>query len=286
MLIGSVHATGHPTGNMISVGEYVYWSYINPVDDPSHYACIMIWKKGSDPAVFLQSKHPASDYMLYNKNDHIYIIERKYSSSTDDYEVRLLKSTHGKKPEIIWDWFKDEYRIGEGGFIMLSDDQMIFGRYPNVYKMKRGSSPTTYFKFNQAIVRVRAVEQNNILLSSDSACYLVDQNGTILKQWDGLIDDEIENAPLNRNQIFDADYSEGELLFAHWGKRSFEVIEANGNRKKLLQLHQPLTPHWVAFTGKKKMLFASRLIMDGSTPKPHLILLEDQYNQEVVWSIP
>lgn len=269
---------------MITVGENVLWSYINPIKDANHYACVMIWKKGSKPKVLIQSEYTASDYMLYNKQNEIYIIERRFLQASDEFQVRVLKSTIDEEPKVIWDWFKDDNRIGEGGFFMLSDNQMVFGKYPGIYSLKKGERPIKYFEVEQAIKKIRAVEQNQILLLGDRSCYLVNQNGNILKQWNNLIDLNVENAPMNRNQVFDADYSNGELLLSYWGRRSFDLIDSNGKRKIVLQQSEPYTPHWVSFWNNKKLLFSSQLIFDGSTPKPHLILMNEQNNsKKIIW---
>ncbi len=251
----------------------------------SHHACVMIWTKGSEPRVFIQSRYAASDYMLYNTQDEIYIIERKFLQASDEFQVRLLKSTIDKEPVIIWDWFKDDYRIGEGGFFMLSEDQMVFGRYPEIYTLKKGEQPKKYFEFDPPISRIRAVDHEQILLFGDNSCYLVQQNGTILQQWNELIEPGMKNAPMNRNQLFDVDYSNGELLISYWGRRSFDLVKASGKREILLQQAEPLTPHWVAFWNKEKLLFSSRLIFDGSTPKPHLVLLSEQNSQSIIWNV-
>ena len=275
----------HPTGNMITVGEHILWSYINPIDDPNHYACVMIWTKGAEPKVFIQSRHAASDYMLYSKQDEIYIIERKYLLISDEFQVRVLKSIIDEDPVVIWDWFEDEHRIGEGGFFMLSDNEMVFGRYPEIYTLKKGEQPTKYFEFDPPISKIRAVDHGLILLMSDHSCYLVQQNGTILKQWDDLTEQDVKNAPMNRNQLFDMDYSNGQLLIAYWGRRSFDLVNASGKREILLQQTDPLVPHWATFWNKEKLLFSSRLVFDGSTPKPHLVLVSEQNKQSIVWNV-
>jgi hypothetical protein len=277
-------AYAHPTGNMVTIGENVLWSYINPINDPNHYACVMIWTKGSEPKVYLQSEYAASDFMLYNNQNEIYIIERKFLQASDEFQIRVLKSTIGSEPWVIWDWFNDDYRIGEGGFFMLSDNQMVFGKYPAIYSLSKGKKPTKYFEFDPPIKRIRAIENSQILLLGENSCYLVQQNGTILTQWNELIDENVENAPLNRNQLFDADYFNGELLFSYWGNRSFDLIDTRGKRQIILQQAEPFTPHWVAFWNKEKLLFSSQLFFDGSTPKPHLTLLNEQNNQRVIWS--
>lgn len=280
----SSYAFAHPTGNMITVGENVLWSYINPINDPNHYACVMIWKKNSQPKVFIQSEYAASDFMLYNKQNEIYIIERKFLQASDEFQIRVLKSTIGTLPKVIWDWFKDDYRIGEGGFFMLSDHQIVFGKYPEIYSLKKGEHPTTYFEFDIPINRIRAVKNNQILLLGENSCYLVQQNGDILKQWNDLIDPTAENVPMNRNQVFDVDYSKEDLLLSYWGRRSFDLINASGKRKIILQQSEPYTPHWVAFWNKEKLLFSSKLIFDGSTPKPHLVLMDDNNQSQVIWN--
>lgn len=276
-------AFAHPTGNMVVIGENVLWSYINPINDPNHFACVMIWTEGSQPKVYIQSEYAASDFMLYNNQDELYIIERRFLQASDEFQLRVLKSKIGENPRIIWDWFKDDYRIGESGFFMLSDNQMVFGKYPEIYSLKKGEQPIKYFKFDHPIKRIRAVEHDQILLLSDNACYLTRQNGSIMKQWDRLIDNNIKDAPLNRNQIFDADYKSGNLLYAYWGKRSFEWIDKNGKRQTLLQQSVPFTPHWVGFWKNEKLLFSSKLIFDGSTPKPHLVLINEKKQSQVVW---
>ena len=277
-------AFAHPTGNRYSIGEGWLWVLINPSKDPDHHACVMIWTEGAEPNVFFQSEHAASDFMLYTKQNEIFLIERRFLQASDEFQVRVLKSTIEKKPQVIWDWFKGDYRIGEGGFFMLSDNEMVFGKYPKIYRLKKGEQPKNYFEFDQPINRIRAVEENQILLLGENSCYLVNQNGSLLKQWNDLTDPNVEDAPMNRNQVFDADYSEGELLLSYWGRRSFDLINENGNRQIILQQKDPLTPHWVAFRNKEKLLFSSKLVFDGSTPKPHLTLVSEQNSQRVIWT--
>jgi hypothetical protein len=219
--------------------------------------------------------------MLYNNHNEIYIIERRYLQTTQDFEVRVLKTTIDTKPKVIWNWFKDEWRIGEGGFFMLSDSKMVFGKYPEIYSIKKGENPIKYFEFDHPIKRIRATENNRILLLSNNDCYLTQQNGIILKHWNKLTDNEVKNAPLNRNQIFDADYKNGKLLLAYWGKRSFELIDETGEQQNIVQQSEPLTPHWVAFLGNEKLLFSSKLIFNGSTPKPYLVILKGKNDKKV-----
>lgn len=276
----------HPTGNMISVGEYALWSYIYPLDDPDHHACIMIWSQGNSPEIFIKSEHPASDYMLYNRGEDIYIIERRYLASSDKFEIRILKTRIGEQPVEIWRWFEDNWRIGEGGFVMPSDEQIIFARFPNIYSLNKGAEPAIWFDFGFPLKRLRAVHNNNLLLIGENACRLIGMNGTIVREWNALVDENVKNAPLNINQIFDADYRDGELLLAYWGKRTFDIITVEGIRKIIQQCRDPETPHWVAYIKNGKLLFASKLLFGGQTPKPVLLLYRSQEEIRPIWGIP
>ncbi|OMP32339.1 hypothetical protein [Mangrovimonas sp. DI 80] len=274
---------GHPTGNMIVVDNQVFWSYIHPIDDALHHACIMVWENGSTPQVFLKSEYPASDFMLYAKGQDIYILERRYLQASDTFEIRLLKTTKNQKPTVLWEWFEDQWHIGEAGFFMLSDTQMVFGKYPSVYKLQKGKQPSVYFEFETPINRIRALPDDTILLLGDTSCFLATQTGSILQEWNNIIEPKITNAPLDRNKVFDVDFQEGQLLMAYWGRRSFEMIDAQGNKHTLYQHIPPFTPHWVAFMGKDQLLFASELTFNGSTPKPNLIKLSSTGRSTKIW---
>lgn len=282
-LLASIQGIAHPTGNLITVGNHILWSYINPIDDPAHHACVMIWDQKSEPKVLLKSDFSASDYILYNREYDIYILERRYVQASDSFEMRILKMKIGESPKEIWPWFTDDWRIGEGGFFMPSDHEIVFCRYPKIYSLEKGKSPAQYFDFDWEINRMRLVKDKQLLLLGENSCWLAQQNGTIIKTWDQLIDTKIKNAPLRRNQVFDIDYQNGELLLAYWGRRSFEVISPKGERKIISQLNDPLTPHWVAYHPKGKLLFSSKLVFDGSTPKPHLILFQSNEEPLEVW---
>jgi len=279
----SVTLQAHPTGNMVVVDNSVLWSYINPIDDTDHHACVMIWSEGKKPRPFITSDFPASDFMIYVKDKFIYLIERRHVPASDIFEIRLLKTDLNGETKIIWPWFEDEWRIGEGGFSMRSDTEMIFCRYPELFVIRKGETPRPFLNLDLKIKSARFLEDGNMLLLSDDMCWLTDQRGAILRKWENLTEASVDEPPLGRNQIFDVDYRKGELLTAYWGKRSFYRISDSGDRKTIVQLKNPYVPHWVAFIGNRKLLFASKLVFDGSTPKPLLILQESDGTSSDIW---
>ena len=282
--IFTCQVVAHPNGNIISVGDKVLWSYIAPINDPGHHACVMIWDGKSEPSILLRSEYTASDFFLFARHNNVYMLERKYVQSEDTFECRLLKMTLGEKPVVIWDWFEDTWRVGEAGFYMLSDSELVFARNPRTYRLKKGQTPIPYhFKVPEPIRAIKEVEGCRYLLLSESSCWLAAEDGTILKTWKNLLADDVENPPLNLNRIFDMDYRRGELLLAYWGNRSFKVILPDGSRKTILQLDKPYTAHWVAFRDEEKLLFSSEFIFDGRNPSPNLVLANPDGKLVTVW---
>ncbi len=274
----------HPTGNMIVVGDHVLWPYVCPVDDSGHHACVMIWSEGNEPEILIQSNHTSSDYMLYQNNEQIYIMERRFNTASKN-EIRILKSSIGGAPEEIWPWTELDLRIGEAGFFMPSDQELVFVSYPNIYQLERGFEPKVYVEFQNPIKRLRALDDQKVLLLGDGEAWLTTQNGEVIEHWNDLLFDDVTNSPLNRNQIFDIDYQDGELLLAYWGNRSFDTIDSSGYRKVMIKFDEPITPHWSAYFGENKLLFASKLIMDGSNPQPHLLMQNIDHGIKKIWTI-
>ncbi len=274
----------HPGGNMIVVQDYVLWSYIDPLDDPNHHACVMIWRQGENPRVLLRSEHPASDYMFSTRGSNVYIVESRYLNANDRFEARILKMKIGAPPVEIWRWGHDPLRLGQAGFHMPADDEIVFASYPNVYRQMKGEDAEVFMDANEPIKRIRKVNDDHLLILGESSCQLITKDGQVVHEWVQLIDASVTDAPLNMNTIFDIDYKDDRLLLAYWGNRSFEQIDQKSNRSVIVQHLAPLTPHWVAYSDMGLLLFASELYFDGTNPQPYLLLVQPNGTEVVIWS--
>ena len=258
----------HPNGNIVVMNDCVLWPYVSPVGDIEHHACIMLWDQQSKPTPYLISEHESSDYFLHVTGNTLYIVEGRYISSADKFQTRILKTSDDfGRPQVIWPWFDDKWHIGVHGFKMLSDNEIVFNTYPEkMLYLKKGEDAKPYFDFDHIINKMRPVGNDLFLLSGENTIWLTNKDGKIIKQWNHILEDlsKKNDVPMNSNRIFDADYYEGELLLAYWGKRSFELIDTSGNRKVLLQQKPHWVPHWVAFHGNKKLLFASNLDFENA----------------------
>ncbi len=264
----------HPTGNLCVFQDQAYWSYIEPVDDQEHHACIWRMDSTGKKSLFRQSKYAASDFMLQNADTALYILERRYLSAQDIFELRLFKYNGLGPAKLLWDWFRDPLRVGEAGFKMLSDQELIFVRYPSLYRLKKQGEPQLDPSISDTLHKMRAVGPNQILFGGDFCAWLRNDEGRLLQDWPLIGDPNADatKAPMGRNSIFGMDYHKGHLLVAYWGKRQFLIYDPKGKSRILLQHKDPYTPHWVCFWDKKALLFASALYWDGRTPEPSLVL--------------
>ncbi|EWH12323.1 hypothetical protein DS2_01340 [Catenovulum agarivorans DS-2] len=274
----------HPTGNLVSIGGTAYFPYVVPIDHPNHKSSVLSWQMGGQVEVVLTSEYTASDFMLSALDNNLYIIERRYQHSNSKNYIRLLELQSDNSTNTIWPWFEDKWRLGEGGFHVQSDQQVIFVKYPDVLLHKADGSVDQAFEFPHPVKRLRKVEQGLLLLGENQA-WLVDQQGKIKRQWDNLLNQAAANAPLNRNQIFDIDYQQGRLLVANWGNRSFDIVSHNNRQTSLMHaVKTPYTAHWVTHFNHGYLLMASTITFDGNNPRPLLIFKATADAQaQIIW---
>ena len=286
LLFTLTQASAHPTGNMIVVGDQVLWSYVDPVDDPDHHACIMLWDEEKGTSIFFRSEHPASDFMLYAERETIYAIERRYLASEDQHHYRLLRFRIGATPDVVKDWSRDKHRIGESGYYINTNKEIIFASFPSIFRMTEAHTVVPAFEFPYPVRGLRKVGKSRLLLHGEIRCWLTDLDGKIISEWNDLINPQVRNAPLQRNQVFDLDYREDSLLIAYWGNRSFEMISAGDHRETLLQQEEPFVPHWVAWRGNDALLFSSELdFSQGLNPMPQLLLMTPDGKSTILWNV-
>ena len=281
---------GHPSGSMIAVGDKVYWSYVSPMGDIDHHACIMVWDQKGKPKELLVSAHPASDFILSPAGNDFYALERRHNSRIVKSEARLLHINSEGISKEVWPWFVDEWNIGIGGFFMLNESEMVFANHPGIYKMNKGAKPYPYFEFQSEVSRIKQVPDGKLLLFNRENCWLTDVEGNELKSWKNLADPYVESAPLDRNIIFDVDYKNDELLIAYWGGKKFELIDKTNQKRVIKVMKSNYVPHWVAFLGNKKLLFSSYLDFDNPfnhdksrTTIAPLLLLYSDFEFNTIW---
>lgn len=252
-------AAAHPTGTMLVVDGRLVWSYVCPVEDPGHHACIMVWDEEAGARPWLTSEHPSSDWMMAPAPDgEVYLVERYFDQARQANKVQLSKASVGATPELLIPWFDDAHRFGEAGFAALGDGRFLFARYPNLYVLGADGAASIWKAWPEPVHGLKQTQDGSLLIRGESAAWLATRDGTVVESWTGLLQELGTEPPFMGNRVFDADHADGSLWIAYWGKRRFEVIRG-GARTVVKALAHPWLPHAVATDGRSAFLLASTI---------------------------
>ena len=268
----------HPGGNMISVNGLLIWQYVYPPNAESHYSSVFIWDRIHGVRELMQSEFNSSDFHFYAKGDTVYYAE--FRDVANGSMFRLLKGRAGEIPEEIWPWQNAGEFGNAAGFFVSDTDEIVFAKYPSLYRISRDGKVNLVQEFEEPISGLNKTE-NGLLLNSPTEVRLVDEQYSVIKEWDDLINPDQENLPMMGNRIFSADYRNGELLVAYWGGRSFFKITEQGDKQTLLNLSDTYAAHWVAIGEEEYYMFGSQI----NPPDPILPALYLHRNGEnvLIW---
>lgn len=271
MGVGAFSSSAHPTGSVLAIGETLVWSYVNPIGDAEHHGCVMIWRDGEAAKVWLTSERTGSDWMMARKSDTaVWLIERFQDPAIDRHRFRVLEAVVGEKPEVVRDWALDEHRVGEGGFTMLSENEILFARYPDVFVMELGSAPRLWKPNLPSVNGLRALEDGRLLLRLEDGAVVVSADGEAEREWRSLRSESLDaEFPFGGNRIFDVALRDDELWLAYWGMRRFDRWTNGSNGETILQLDAPWLPHAVATSSMGTFLLASSFD-PGNEVRPRL----------------
>ena len=290
VLITSIWLTGlsfqcqsHPAGDLVAVGNYILWTYVDPINDVEHHASVMIWD-GKTVSTLIRSEHTGSNYYLYAVDQKVFYIEARYDGSRDRGYFRVLKGFLNSTPEQIWDWQQDKWGIGSLGFYMDSDEEIIFSRYPEILTLsKSGESNSLFSPDEKPIISIKKLPTQEILLMTETGCLLTNKDFGVLREWDDLILENVDDPPIGRNMICDVDYRNGSLYLAYWGMRTFQMIHEDDSREDLYTPDTGFVPHWVLAHQNGIFLFSSQLNPPDPI-LPELVFLDNSGDTKLIWS--
>jgi hypothetical protein len=124
-----------------------------------------------------------------------------------------------------------------------------------------------------------------LLIRGESEAWLTTRDGTVLRNWAGLLQELRSEAPFMGNRVFDADHVDGSLWIAYWGKRRFDVIN-EGARTVVKAFEAPWLPHAVAAVGGTAFMLASTIVPGGDQGiRPNLWRMKND-SLELLWGEP
>lgn len=286
ILFLNITLIAHPTGNLIINNNKVYWSYVYPVGDPDHHACIMVWDEKDGARPWIISEYSGSDWMMSPSSEGgFYFVERYYDAQIQNHRSRIFYYESDTDIKEIMSWFVDEYHFGEGGFIPTENGNFIFAKYPYILYMNSDGTVNNWIDWHKPVSRIRYINDESFLIKGDSSIWIVDYNGKNLNEWSNLIEPLDSDPPFLGNRIFDADFNDGDLWIAYWGKRRLDLI--NGNAREVIKtFNEPFLPHAVGAKGDKVFILTSTISpYVNQQILPNLWKYENN-NSELIWGEP
>lgn len=282
LLLMGFTASAHPTGTMVVINDKVLWSYVCPIGDPDHHACVMIWDENVGAHAWLTSTFPASDWMMTPAPEgKVYLVERYFDQALQMNKARLLIATPGGEPEELIPWFNDDHRFGEGGFAPMQDGRFLFARYPNLYVLSEDASVTLWKEWPFPVNGLRLTADGSLLIRGESQVWLTTPDGTLLKKWTDLLEELNTEPPFMGNRIFDVAYSDGILWIAYWGKRRFDFIDGE-SRTVIKSLEAPWLPHAIAANNRTVFMLASTIAPELYDIRPNLWRMQEG-KLDLIW---
>jgi len=251
----AVKTAAHPQGNMVVFDDCVFWTFVSE-ESNDHHAEIMRWNKKTAPTPFLTSDFGASDFFLQATKNQLFIIESRYLATKEKHAFRVLKYDATEQITELWPWQESNWNVGSNGFFMPSEEELVYLKYPRLYKITKGQPPQEFRSFEAPIQRIRKLSSGDLLVLMEKKCLLLNAEYERIKIWEDYLQPAISNAPLQRNTVFDMDYKNGDLLLAYWGGRQFKTISKDGQQSVLHQIEPPYTASLVAFDEEELFLFS------------------------------
>ena len=265
----------HPTGHLLFEGGVLFWSFVCPVNDARHHACVMVWDEAGGVRPWLVSEYPASDWMLAPGGDGaLFLFETYFDAARDVNRSRLLKADYLQEPVVVWDWFDDAFHVGQSGFVVLADGSVLFAAYPHVYVLREHEVPVRWsgWLLDEAVFSVASAGEAGLLVSAERDIWLVSSGGEVAQHWPDLLEDALVDVPFMGNRIFDAAFHDDVLWLAYWGQRRFDVLK-DGQRDTVLSVAPPFLPHAVA-AGDGVVFFLASSVEAAGRLEPQLWKLE------------
>lgn len=240
-------ANAHPWGGLvIDADGHVYFTFICPLVDDDHYACVWQLGDGTEPTAVLESQRSPSDIVLARSPGRtIYGAERTGSGhhqsrlwqrASSDWETVVAPTTDPAQFHI------QAYAVADDGTLFFARDAQLF---------KRDTAGTvTPVPLNAPFERIDALAwgpDDALYLLNQGTLHIVASDGTVRTLATGLKEEDPEHLPFSgANILFDLAVDDaGNAYLAYYGNRRVLKVSATGEVSTFLQAATPWSPHGV-----------------------------------------
>ncbi len=240
-------ANSHPWGGLVIDAEgNIYFTFICPMVDNDHHACVWKIDPNQELSEVLQSRRSPSDIVLARtQNRIIYGAERTGQNPNQSYSLWRINESGGTpfiKPTTNQElFFIQSYAVSDDGDIYFARDSKIF--------VRSSDQSISEFKLDQEIGRIGLLSfspSGKLFIVAEDGLYKKNKNGLelIAKQ---LKEENPENIPFRgANILFDMTIDKDENIYlAYYGNRQVIRISADREKKVILEAKAPWSPHGI-----------------------------------------
>lgn len=257
-MLAPVLGNSHPWGGLVIDSEgNIYFTFICPLVDNDHYACV--WK--IDPELelseTLRSNRSPSDIVLTrNPLRSIYAAER--TGNNPSYNNSLWRLSSSDDEVQILDT-RDQNVFHIQAYAVDSNGTIYFAKEHSIYKRDNEANVTELnipFPNKERIGLLEFSSNGDLYILSGEDLYRFDGTNLELIAED-LREKDPENIPFRgANILFDMAIDEnGSIYLAYYGNRSVIKVTPDGAKSTILEAEGPWSPHGVdIFNGELYVL--------------------------------
>lgn len=248
----------HPWGGLVIDSEgNIYFTFICPIADNDHYACV--WKIDPEQKLseVLKSQRSPSDIVL-SRDIFRNVFGAERTGNAPNYTNSFWKVGANNEGTIILQtrdqniFHIQAYAVHENGDLYFAKDNSLFIRD------KEGSVSELDISTpeNQRIGLMEFSSSGELYILAGDNLYSFDGNKTSLIAAD-LKEENPDNIPFRgANILFDMAIDEnGSIYLAYYGNRSVIKVTPNGAKSTILEAEGPWSPHGVdIFNGELYVL--------------------------------
>lgn len=246
-------AVSHPWGGLVIDSEgNLYFTFICPLVDDDHYACV--WKIDSNQELseVLKSHRSPSDIVLSRSPERvIFAAERTGFNPNFNNTLWLIE---GSETSLRIAPNSNQEAFFIQAYTISADGSIFFAKENSIYK-RDSTNTVTKIELGKDIGRIGLIE-----IAPDGSLYIMTTSDLYIKKEDeltllasGLRDESPDNLPFRgANIFFDmAVDGSGNVYLAYYGNREVLKISSSGEVQTLVESRAPWSPHGVdVFNGE------------------------------------
>ena len=247
VLLFSLKAASHPWGGLVIDNQgNIYFTFICPMVDNDHYACV--WKINSveELSEVLQSNRSPSDIILSRSPDRIIYGAERTGQNPDHTNSLWLINETGSTSFIEPSRNQNNFHIQ--AYAVSGDKSVFFARGSQIY-IRDKEKKITELKLDRQLERIQLLSFSPsgelYILSGDNLYKHVENSLTVIAE--GLRQNDPENIPFRgANILFDmAIDEEANVYLAYYGNREVIKVLPNGEQHSILKASAPWSPHGI-----------------------------------------